>query len=117
MGFFSDMTCEARGWVDNLRRDQAKIYLKMQLFIAQYSGRVINSGIPNSASGKGDLVCCYVRTVLGNGATCFYWFNDKETAAQYADKNRASIEGGTGINIVEVIGPYPLPFSDLSRFQ
>jgi hypothetical protein len=117
MGFFGDMYYETRGWVDNLRRDQAKIYLKMDLFVAQYGGRVINSGIPNSANGEGDLVRCYVRTVMGNGATYFKWFNDFKSAEEYASNCRASIESGTGTNVVEVIGPHPLPFSDLSRFE
>jgi hypothetical protein len=101
-------------------RQKNGIALKMDLFIAQYPGKVIDPGIPlavgikNKAKRTRSLyVNSYVRLEFSHGGTRFEWFHDIWDAHDFV----AELRSNSDSNVTAIIGPHLMPVKEHERFR
>jgi hypothetical protein len=126
MKFLKNIISHASYAFDSVRRDKSHLILKMDLFVAKYPGSVIGKTIPLISGYKGieesndGPIKYYIRIEFSSGATKFAWFHSLIGAEEYLlleaspDKN---FDGYPNLKVINVIGPYELPWGKDERFM
>lgn len=125
MGLLSDLYYEVAGSLNSARKRHANLRLKMELFVSNYPGKVVQYAIPESSSTQGvkedtsGFIKFYVRHEFSSGVTSFRWFHSHDGGLQFIEneKRRFIEQPPLGYTVTKVVGPYPLPWGKDERFR